>query len=120
MVFFFSNQTMAYDILRFLEFRRVLFRSLARQSPGLVSRLVLFDPPYPGIGRRWREPGHARETWYQIFHTLPWAHELVGGSREATRLYLRHLPSNSSGRKDWVTQPQPDNRDDADSQPRAL
>ena len=27
---------------------------LARLFPGLVTRLVLFDPPYPGVGRRWR------------------------------------------------------------------
>src|SRR2546425_9664070 len=42
---------------------------LARLFPGLVTRLVLFDPPYPGIGRRWREPAHAREIWYQIFRS---------------------------------------------------
>ncbi len=64
---------------------------LARNFPDLVARLVLFDPPYPGIGRRWREPGHVREIWYQVFHTLPWADQLVGSSREATAIYLAKL-----------------------------
>src|SRR5439155_1219420 len=81
---------------------------------------VLLLHGWPGIGRRWREPGHARETWYQIFHTLPWAHELVGGSREATRLYLRHFLTHWSGRKDWVTEPELDHWVDAYSQPGAL
>src|SRR5204863_9801956 len=93
---------------------------LARHSPDLVSRLVLFDLPYPGIGRRWREPGHAREIWYQIFHTLPWAHELVGANREATRLYLRHFLTHWSGRKGWVTDQELDHWVDAYSQPGAL
>src|SRR6266704_3723274 len=93
---------------------------LARLFPGLVTRLVLFDPPYPGIGRRWREPAHAREIWYQIFHTLPWAHELVGASREATRIYLRHFLTHWSGKKDWVTEAELAHWVDAYSQPGAL
>src|SRR5204863_6175821 len=48
---------------------------LARHSPDLVSRLVLFDLPYPGIGRRWREPGHARD-------------------RKSTRLNSSHVESS--------------------------
>ena len=93
---------------------------LARLFPELVTRLVLFDPPYPGIGRRWREPGHTREIWYQIFHTQPWAHELIGASREATRLYLRHFLTHWSGKKDWVTDAELAHWVDAYSQPGAL
>ena len=93
---------------------------LARLFPELVARLVLFDPPYPGIGRRWREPGHTREIWYQIFHTLPWAHEMVGASREATRIYLRHFLTHWSGKKDWVMERELDHWVDAYSQPGAL
>jgi len=36
---------------------------LARRHPDLVAGLVLLDPPYPGIGRRRREPAHVREIW---------------------------------------------------------
>lgn len=93
---------------------------LARRHPGLVERLVLFDPPYPGIGRRWREPTHVREIWYQIFHTLPWAEELVGASRATTALYLRHFLTHWSHRKGWVTEDELQHYVDAYSQPGAL
>lgn len=93
---------------------------LARSHPDLIARLVLFDPPYPGIGRRWREPGHVREVWYQIFHTLPWAEELVGASREATALYLRHFLTYWSHRKGWVTEDELAHYVEAYSQPGAL
>jgi pimeloyl-ACP methyl ester carboxylesterase len=93
---------------------------LARLYPDLVARLVLLDPPYPGIGRRWREPGHPPEIWYQIFHTLPWAHELVGVSCEATRIYLRHFLTLGSGKMEWVTDAELVQWVDAYSQPDAL
>ncbi len=93
---------------------------LAREQPELVAHLVLFDPPYPGIGRRWREPGHVREMWYQIFHTLAWAEELVGASREATTLYLRHFLTHWSHRAEWVTEEELQHYVDAYSQPGAL
>lgn len=93
---------------------------LARAHPDLVARLVLFDPPYPGIGRRWREPTHVREIWYQVFHTLPWAEELVGSSRAATTLYLRHFLVHWSHRKDWVTDEELAHWVEAYSQPGAL
>ena len=93
---------------------------LAREHPELVTRLVLFNPPYPGIGRRWREPGHVREIWYQIFHTLSWADELVGASRATIMLYLRHFLMHWSHRTEWVTEQELEHYVDAYSQPGAL
>jgi len=93
---------------------------LARNFPDLVARLVLFDPPYPGIGRRWREPGNVREIWYQVFHTLPWADQLVGSSREATAIYLRHFLTHWSARKEWVTDAELRHWVEAYSQPGAV
>ncbi len=93
---------------------------LARHHAERIARLVLLDPPYPGIGRRWREPGHAREIWYQIFHTLPWAEELVGASRAATARYLRHFLTHWSHRKGWVTEAELAHYVDAYAQPGAL
>jgi pimeloyl-ACP methyl ester carboxylesterase len=93
---------------------------LARLRPDLVARLVLFDPPYPGIGRRWREPGHVREIWYQVFHTLPWAPDLVGASRDSIRIYLRHFLTHWSARTDWVTDAELEHWVDAYAQPGAL
>jgi pimeloyl-ACP methyl ester carboxylesterase len=92
----------------------------ARSHPELVERLALFDPPYPGIGRRWRDPTHVREIWYQIFHTLPWAEELVGTSRTATELYLRHFLTHWSYRREWVTEEELRHYVEAYSQPGAL
>lgn len=93
---------------------------LARLRPDLAARLVLFDPPYPGIGRRWREPGHVREIWYQVFHTLPWAEALVGVSRDAIRIYLRHFLTHWSARKEWVTDAELEHWVEAYAQPGAL
>ena len=39
--------------------------AFARRWPDRVAGLLFFDCPYPGIGRRWAEPAHLREIWYQ-------------------------------------------------------
>lgn len=93
---------------------------LACLFPQLVTRLVLFDPPYPGIGRRWREPGHVKEIWYQVFHTLPWAEDLVGASRDTIRIYLRHFLTHWSARKEWISDAELEHWVDAYAQPGAL
>jgi pimeloyl-ACP methyl ester carboxylesterase len=93
---------------------------LARAYPERVARLVLLDPPYPGIGRRWREPGHVREVWYQVFHTLPWAEALVGASPATIRLYLRHFLTHWSARRGWLTEAELDHYVAAYAQPGAL
>lgn len=98
----------------------IVAQTLVRRETVLVARLVLFDPPYPGIGRRWRDVHHVPEVWYQTFHTLPWAEELVGASRATTALYLRHFLTHWSGRKDWVTEAELDHWVEAYSQPGAL
>jgi pimeloyl-ACP methyl ester carboxylesterase len=66
-------------------------QAFVRAHPQRVSGLFFFDCPYPGIGRRWADPDHLREVWYQSFHQLPLAAELVGSSREATERYFRHF-----------------------------
>jgi pimeloyl-ACP methyl ester carboxylesterase len=73
------------------DFGAVWTQRFARAYPELVERLVLFNPPYPGIGGRWFEAGQFFESWYMIFHQQPWAEDLVGSSRAATEIYLRHF-----------------------------
>ena len=61
--------------------------------------------PYPGIGKRWAEPGHLKEVWYQYFHQWPLAEKLVGASRDNVRIYLKHFLDHwaaSPGRFDAV------------------
>ncbi len=64
---------------------------LARTQPELIEKLVLFNPPYPGIGMRWFEMPQPFESWYMLFHQQPWAEDLVGASRATTETYLRHF-----------------------------
>jgi pimeloyl-ACP methyl ester carboxylesterase len=75
-------------------------QSFTRQQPERVVGLFLLDCPYPGIGRRWAEAGHLIETWYQYFHQMPWAAELVGASREACGSYVSHFLRHWAHRKD--------------------
>jgi pimeloyl-ACP methyl ester carboxylesterase len=69
-------------------------QAFARAHPARLAGLFFFDCPYPGIGRRWAEPDHLREIWYQSFHQLPWAAGLVGSSRATCERYLRHFLSH--------------------------
>ncbi len=66
-------------------------QSFARLFPARIAALFFFDVPYPGIGKRWAEPGQLKEVWYQYFHQWPLAEKLVGASRETVRIYLKHF-----------------------------
>ncbi len=66
-------------------------QAIARAHPDRITGLFFFNCPYPGIGRRWAEAGHLIEIWYQSFHQLPFAAELVGSSRAACRIYIGHF-----------------------------
>lgn len=69
---------------------------LAASRPDLVSALVI-TPPVPGVGDRVLSPTAQREFWYQSFHQLDLAVELVDGQAGAVRRYLRHFWSHWSG-----------------------
>jgi pimeloyl-ACP methyl ester carboxylesterase len=69
---------------------------LALRHPHRVHALVV-APPLPGIGRRVLEPEAVQEFWYQSFHRLGLATELVDGRPEAVRVYLRHFWNHWSG-----------------------
>jgi pimeloyl-ACP methyl ester carboxylesterase len=82
------------------DFGAVWVQQFARTHPDRLDRLIMFNPPYPGIGMRWMEVTHIPQIWYQMFHQLPWAEDLVGSSRKATELYIRHFLSHWSCDKD--------------------
>jgi pimeloyl-ACP methyl ester carboxylesterase len=71
-------------------------QAIARDHPGLVRALVV-APPLPGIGDRILSPAGQREFWYQPFHQLELATELVDGKPDAVRAYVRHFWSHWSG-----------------------
>ncbi|WP_275293544.1 alpha/beta hydrolase [Amycolatopsis sp. La24] len=69
---------------------------LAKTRPDLVRALVV-TPPAPGVGRRIAAPKPMEEFWYQWFHQLELAEELVDGNPDAARAYLRHFWTRWSG-----------------------
>lgn len=72
-------------------------QAMAHRRPERLTGLFFFDCPYPGIGRRWSEPPHLKEIWYQSFHQKDFASALIGSSREACRLYIGHFLRHWSG-----------------------
>jgi pimeloyl-ACP methyl ester carboxylesterase len=66
-------------------------QGFARRYPERLAGLFFFNCPYPGIGRRWVEPDHVNEIWYQTFNQQPWAASLVGENRKTCETYIRHF-----------------------------
>jgi pimeloyl-ACP methyl ester carboxylesterase len=66
-------------------------QGFAREYPERLSGLFFFNCPYPGIGKRWAEPDHINEIWYQTFNQQPWAASLVGENRRTCETYIRHF-----------------------------
>lgn len=102
------------------DFGAMWVQRFARMYPGRLHKLMLFDPPYPGIGARWFELPHVFNVWYQFFHNQPFAEDLVGSSREATKIYIRHFLSAWSANKDLWTEDEIEAYTEAYSQPGAL
>jgi pimeloyl-ACP methyl ester carboxylesterase len=71
-------------------------QTIARRCPAVVRALVL-SPPMPGIGKRVLTAGAQREFWYQAFHQLDLASELLDGKPGHVRDYLRHFWTHWSG-----------------------
>ncbi|MCH6555083.1 MAG: alpha/beta hydrolase [Chloroflexi bacterium] len=102
------------------DFGSVWTRRFARTYPDLVDKLVLFQPVYPGIGARFFTPDRLPETWYMFFHQLPLAEQLVGSSRQATEVYLRHFLSHWSYDKSLWAADEVEQYVDVFSQPGTL
>lgn len=73
---------------------------IARERPERVRGLFFFDCPYPGIGKRWRDPDHIGEIWYQSFNQQPWAADLVGANRDTCKTYINHFLTHWAGDPD--------------------
>jgi pimeloyl-ACP methyl ester carboxylesterase len=71
-------------------------QAMARAAPERVRALVI-APPVPGAGERVLTPEAQREFWYQAFHRLELAEQLIDGDRDAVHAYLRHFWSHWSG-----------------------
>jgi pimeloyl-ACP methyl ester carboxylesterase len=65
-------------------------RLIATTRPDAIRALVL-APPMPGVGERILSAAAQREFWYQPFHNLTLADELLDGRPDAIRSYLAHF-----------------------------
>jgi pimeloyl-ACP methyl ester carboxylesterase len=70
---------------------------VAQAVPPEKVRALVLAPPLPGAGDRVLTPDAQREFWYQAFHRLELAEQLIDGDRDAVRHYLRHFWSHWSG-----------------------
>ncbi len=71
-------------------------QAVAADRPDLLRGLVI-APPLPGIGARILDASAQREFWYQAFHQLELAEQLIDGRPGAVRAYLAHFWSHWSG-----------------------
>ena len=71
-------------------------QGVARMHSDLVRALVL-SPPLPGAGDRVLTARAQSEFWYQAFHQLPLADQLIDGNPDVVRDYLRHFWNHWSG-----------------------
>jgi pimeloyl-ACP methyl ester carboxylesterase len=70
---------------------------VAQAVPPEKVRALVLAPPLPGAGDRVLTPDAQREFWYQAFHRLDLAEQLIDGNRDAVRHYLRHFWNHWSG-----------------------
>lgn len=82
-------------------------QAFGQKYPEMLTGLFFFCTPYPGLGKRYGQPSHLIEVWYQYFQQLPWSAQLVSSSREACRMYIKHFLDHWSGDnpevfKDWI------------------
>ncbi len=80
---------------------------LGRQAPERLAGLFFFNCPYPGIGSRGAAPEMLKEIWYQSFHQMPYAADLVGTSRDSISTYfsgiIRHWAAGNPDAFDDAT-----------------
>lgn len=71
--------------------------AIARLAADRVDGLVLLNPSHPTAVARRDSPELQRESWYQQFHLLPLAGDLIDGDRPRVERYLRHFLEHWAG-----------------------
>jgi pimeloyl-ACP methyl ester carboxylesterase len=66
-------------------------QAYALRNTGRLKGLFFMNCPYPGIGKRWNEPDHQINMWYQQFHQMPFAAELLTRDRENAKIYFGYM-----------------------------
>ncbi len=94
--------------------------TLARTAPQRVQALVFSNAFYPGFGARPLEPEAQKERWYQHFHTIAQADQIIGRDRETVRLYLSYFYDHWLGNKQSLRPKEFDAIVDSYTQPGAV
>ena len=77
--------------------------AVARLAPERVTGLLLLNPTHPLIGDKQPSPHMIAESWYQHFHLLPLATQLLDGNADGLRLYLAHFYDHWGGERKLTT-----------------
>ena len=77
----------------------LVVHKFVHKYPGRVIKAMVINPIVPGAEQGYLSPQHASEAWYSWFHQLDMAVDLVGSSRDATRIYFKHFLSHWSYNK---------------------
>ena len=72
-------------------------QEITRAAPDRDVRALVIAPPVPGVGERVLSEQATREFWYQTFHRLPLAEQLIDGNPAAVRAYLAYIWEHWSG-----------------------
>jgi pimeloyl-ACP methyl ester carboxylesterase len=91
----YSAAAQARSIVGLIEELRIA-QTVARARSDLVGAIVV-SPPLPGAGERVLTAQAQREFWYQAFHQLKLADEIIDGHQPAIRAYLRYFWEHWSG-----------------------
>jgi pimeloyl-ACP methyl ester carboxylesterase len=73
--------------------------ALARLVPARVRGLVLLNPTHPYIDEKRYSRDAQREAWYQHFHLVPLAEDLIDGDHHRVHLYLSYFYEHWAGRE---------------------
>ncbi|MEM9439431.1 MAG: alpha/beta hydrolase [Pseudomonadota bacterium] len=77
-----------------------VMQELARAHPERCTKLLFFNCPTHGVGVRWRDPDHINQIWYQTFHQMPYAAQIVGATRDSCRAHIGHFLKHWSYKED--------------------
>jgi pimeloyl-ACP methyl ester carboxylesterase len=77
-------------------------QTLARSYPSRVESLVLFNPPYAGIGARRFDPEVQPQFWYQHLHNLDLFEQLFANEPKMAQTYVRHFYEHWAGKKESI------------------
>lgn len=86
------------------DYSALVMHKFVRLYRDMTIKGLTIDPVVPGFESRYLSVPHFPESWYDMFHQLDMAVELVGSSRAATKIYFKHFLSHWSHNKDLVTE----------------